>query len=301
MNEHLLALGSLVFMTLPVWPAIREFKKPQDDTPLFITKGNTADFLTTKLRDHIPALKAEQIYTIEDENQNKTIVNLLTKKVSVSDILAQAKNAGHIKSDSGESILNIYAPNLIVVDKMFAGNIESSTLVLKSKGELSLKLRANKIYTGAAGVDAIVEPDLKLSSSDLEDVYLYDHFDIKREIQDVSHNRELFSTSHLVLNTDFKFEHESPVYHKGSIKSKKFIRIPAGSIIKGNIVSDGDIDIGEHCYIQGAILAKGDVRIGASCKIGSDSHKTTISGNKVRLMPKSVISGTILSLSGIEQ
>lgn len=301
MNDHLLALGSLLFMTLPVLPAIREFKKPQDDTPLFITKGNTADFLTTKLRDHIPTLAVDQIYTIEDENQNKTIVNLLTKKVNVSDILGQAKSAGHINSESGEGILNIYAPNLIIVDKAFSGNIESSTLLLKTKGAICLKMRANKIYTGALNMESIVEPDLKLTASDRESVYLYDHFDIRRELQSVSHNKENYSMAHLVLTSDFKFDLESPVFHKGSIKSKKSVKIPAGSIIKGNIVADGNIEIGDNCYIQGAILAKGLIKIGAGCQIGSDSHKTTVSGEKVELAPKSVISGTILSLAGIHQ
>ena len=301
MNEHLLALGSLVFMTLPVWPAIREFKKPQDDTPLFITKGNTADFLTTKLREHIPSLKSDQLYTIEDENKNKTVVNLLVKKVAVSDILLKAKELGHIASERGTEVLNIYAPNLIIVDKPFSGNLESSTILLKSKGALALKLRANKIYTGAVNLESIVENDLSLTSKDLEEAYLYDHFDIHRDLQAVSHNRDNYSSSHLVLAGDFRFEQDSSVFHKGSIKSKKSIKIPTGSVIKGNIVADGDIEISANCYIQGAILAKGNVTIGTGCHIGSDSHKTTVSGNKVLLANNSTISGSILSLSGIVQ
>lgn len=85
----------------------------------------------------------------------------------------------------------------------------------------------------------------------------------------------------------------------GDIKGLRGVELEDGVIVHGTIVADGAVTLGANCRVLGNIFAQGGVLLGHGCVVGEEGHvKSVISRSAVRLGPQTTVYGHIACEKG---
>jgi predicted acyltransferase (DUF342 family) len=79
----------------------------------------------------------------------------------------------------------------------------------------------------------------------------------------------------------------------GSIKSHKKMHLEKGVVVDGTVASERDIRFDGGCQIHGPVLAEGAIAIGEGVIFGSAARPTTVSAVNIVVEPGAVAHGTV--------
>ena len=291
--------GSFALLAAPLVPALRELRRPTDETPLMVYHGNAADAkeaVRLAVAAYLAAKAAgESAEDMVARQLGQDQVEVLAAGWLPHRLDRQKRNALCVGScdieDAFHEVLSVWAPRINVEGTgAFAGKLAGEFIHLQHRATVR-NVQAPLIQTGSgAPAWAFATETLSLATPegakwlDMQKRFqASDCFVVKKNTRAMG----------LIIGTGDGIVEDGALV-AGDIKAQGRLVIGDGVLVTGNVVAD-HIIVGKNAIIDGSLLAKESITLGHGVRIGSASCPATVAATDITLGKNISIHGAIVA------
>lgn len=286
----LLGVGAL-FLAAPLWPALRELRKPQDDRALDVSDGNPSDAFES-LKNAM-ALRAQggQAPALLELSELPENAALLTLPEHVK-LLAVGK-AGRVSAPLPEHVQAVHAPALALAkDVQTTTGLHADQVIVLEGGSELRSACAPEIWAHSRGVS--VPDQVFLPQKDTFDEVPGAYWSETRQCW--------YAKEPVVLPAGAQIKGDLIAERSvvigggalvlGSVKSAESVRLHQRAVVCGNLVAR-DAVLQEGAAVQGCCVCDAQLALQSNAQVGSRRQGATALATDITMSPGSRVLGAV--------
>lgn len=302
----LLLAGTVLWITLPLIPAIRELLNPRDAGPLDAVGNDSGDltFFADSFRQFVEAgghataaagtvledgrvvarLTAQNVPTV-DLNTGLVVADAAASWPERTECQAELFGCGDLRVGTSASVRAAYSPSVLTLDPLV-------TVLRWVHGERGLLVgddvhllgRATSRGTVALGrgvlFDRVLAPHVVVSDRlgpPSETGALAWQDDERRPHFELARAAAMLAPAHWLVDENLTIP-DGHVF-TGALVVRGTLRIGANAEVRGSVKAHGTVTLGEHAVVTGTAASRKDVRLSAGARV----HGPVIASDRVQL------------------